>query len=256
MEKQRERNIFEWAWERREKDKMPADEPRYSATEAVKILRFYSDPKTTKKQLRDYEQVGAVNLDRPKGKHRLYSVSNILCLHMMLLGTKYFGKADALPIVKLYEMSRRQPKRFDPVIFDYDPQLPGKKQIHEILHEPFQTSSFRQVAQLVNVVRKVDDFLHMNEFAKKNGIGFKCHEKELLRVKRAGMEIKIAPPLTEWESVRKARDWMQFFFAKAKVDGNLPRREDKKARKAFSEKAQEKVIGWLLKNGYAIKLKG
>jgi DNA-binding transcriptional MerR regulator len=249
-------DIFDWAWERRKKDKMPADEPRYSMAEAIKILRCYSDPKTTDKQLRDYERIGAVKPERTEGRQRAYSISNILSLHLMLLGTKSFGKKDTVPIVKLYEVSRRQPKRFDPVIFDYDPQLPGEKKVHEILHEPFLKSSFQQVSQLVSVVRKVDDFLHMNEFAKKNGIGFKCHEKELLKVKRAGMELKIAPPLTEWESVRKARDWMRFFLAEARVQETLPARRDKKAREAFEKKVHKQVIDWLLKKGHAVKLKG
>ena len=116
-------DIFDWAWDRRRKDKFPPDEPRYPISEAVKILRLYSDPETTEKKLHDYERDGVVLPGRTSGGHRLYSISNVLALHLMLQGTKYFGKANTIPIVRLYEVSRKQPKRFDPTIFDYDPNF-------------------------------------------------------------------------------------------------------------------------------------
>lgn len=255
MKKNKDHDIYSWAWERRRKDKIPPDEPTYSISEAVKILRLYSDPETTEKKLRDYESDGVVTPERTAGKHRHYSVSNILSLHLMQQGTKYFGKANTMPIVKLYEISRKQPKRFDPTIFDYDPQLPGEDKIHELLHKPILQSPFQQVAKIVRMVHKIDDFLHFNAFAREHGIGFKCHDDEMLTVKRAGMMLKIAPPLTEWKGVKKARDLFQYYYARAKVRGALPGRKDKVAWNKFEKQIHKKVIAWLLNNGYAVRLK-
>jgi DNA-binding transcriptional MerR regulator len=248
------KNIFEWAWKQR-KELIDPEEARYTMAEALDALKACSDPEASEKRLRDYERYGAVTPKRTQGGHRLYSVSNILSLHLMLKGTKYLGsKEQAEAIVRLYEISRRQPRRHRPTIFDYDPKLPGEKKIHRLLHEPLLKSPIQQVMQLVRVISRVDIFLHLNDFARKHGIAFKCLDSELIDVKRGGKVEKIAPPLTEWKSVRKALRWNEFYYAEAKVNDIYPLAP--KAREVFDEKVNKKIIRWLLKNGYAVKLRG
>jgi hypothetical protein len=173
----------------------------------------------------------------------------------MLKGTRYLGSREqAKALVKLYEISRRQPRRHNPTIFDYDPKLPGEEKIHRLLHEPVLKSPIQQVMQLVRIISRIDVFLHLNDFARKNGIGFKCSDNELIPVKRNGQVEKIAPPLTAWRSVEKAFQWNEFYEAQAKVNGTYPPLG--KARDVFDEKINKKIIDWLLKNDFAVKLKG
>ena len=246
-------DIFSWAWDQRSK-KIPPDEPKYSISEAVDLLHRYSDKEITQKKLRDYERSGVVVPERTGGGHRLYSVSDILSLHLMAQGTKYFGKINTMPIVKLYQFSRKQPSRHNPTVFDFDSALPGHDKVCGILHKPLMESPVRQVTQIIRIVSRIDDFLHINEFARKNGIGFKCTDKELLTVKRAGMSIKIAPPLTEWISVKKAMQWRQFYLAEAKIQDKYP--SEKKEFETFEKSINRKIIDWLFKHGYAIKIQG
>jgi len=247
------KDIFKWAWEQRQK-KIPPDEPRFTMAEVIDVLQCYSDPDASEKKIRDYEEDKVIDPARTSGGHRLFSVSNVLCLHLMMQGTKYLGsKKNTKPIVKLYEISRRQPKHHDPTVFDYDPKLPGENKIHKLLHEPLLRNPIRQVAQLVKVVMRIDRFLHLNDFARKHGIGFKCRDEELINVIEDGKNKKIAPPLTEWESVRKALNWNEYYYAAARVKGKLPKKT--KDRDKFDAEVNRKIIAWLVKKGYAVKLR-
>lgn len=248
------KNLFRWAWEQR-KQGIDPEEARYAMAETVKVLQEFSDPEATEKKVRDYEKDGVVKPYRTEGKHRLFSVSNILCLHLMMQGTKYLGgKKNTVPIVKLYELSRKQPRQQDVMIFDYDPSIPSVAKIHEVLHKPLLKNPIEQVMQLVRVIRKLDTFLHINEFMRKYHFAFICEEKELIEVVRKGKKVKIAPPVIAWNSVKKALDWNNFYYAKMKVEeGSRPK--NKKEWDAFDEDVNKKIYDWLKERKLIVALK-
>ncbi|MCP5461904.1 MAG: hypothetical protein H7A34_01830 [bacterium] len=248
-----DKNIFQWAWEQRQKGVDP-DEPLYSMAETIAILTTYSDPKASEKKIRDYERDGVVSPYRTEGKHRTFSVSNILSIHLMMQGTKYLGgKKNTIPIVKLYELSRRQPKKKEPRVFDYDPTVPSVAKIHDLLHEPLLNNPIEQAVQVIRIIRKIDTLLHLNEFMRRYNFAFKCDESELIEVERKGKKEKIAPPVIEWESVKKAIAWNNFYYAEMKVKEER-KPKTKEEWDEFDNNVNQKIYKWLKKGGYIVEL--
>ncbi len=236
-------DIFLWAWDCR-KQGTPPDEPIFSMAEIRAILEKEADEIVSEKRIRQCEEDGIVTPARTQGGHRKFSVTDVLCIYLCIKGCAHLSSEGAFLLVTLYRMSRKQPTKHDPTIFDYDPSALEKGHIGNFINNPMVRRQFSDIKKLSKLIRRIDDFLEINRFAKEHGIAFKCDKDELLIVERAGIKIKIAPPLTEWRSVKMALHLKQFYIAKAKVENRFP--STKEEFQAFNKKINESILNKLL----------
>lgn len=206
----------------------------------------------TEKKLRDYENAGLIDIDREKGKHRKYSVSDLLTLYLLLSGTKDLGMSVTALIARLYKISRTQPTQFNPAILDFDPAQLREGQFADLLNNPAMRLPLKRIQRLMNLVSKIEEFMRINNYVHNEGYAFKCEEDEILYEETADGPRPVSPPITEWRSVRRARLLTQYYFAEAKLNSLDPVNETQFQN--ISKEIREKVLKELIKNDFVTTL--
>ncbi len=245
-------NIFRWAWEQRKKFNTPPDEPKFSISEVKALLFVHSDQTVTLKKIRDYDFIFSES-ERKPGGHRKYSVSDVLLLHLMLSGSKCFGREKASLVVKLYQTVRRQPNRHNPTLFDNDPINTLPEDVDSVLNKAIMNNEFWKVEQVISLMNKIRVFLKFNHYLIQRGYAFICSDDELITAKRFGTEIKISPPVISWKSVKKAFYLRQYFLAEKKINDD-DYLKDKSVIEKLNEELNKRILDWLLEKGLIMNL--